>query len=192
MVQFERFTPETAPEKSKDALQETVNSFGTTLNIFGDMAQSPLPIELYRYGQTLLMERGTLSNEEVNLLHLAISVSNGCEFCVPAHSHIARQQYGTDDAVVDAIREGRDVPDAKLNALTTIAQRMVQARGEMAEEEIQMFLDAGYTKEQIFEVLCVVAYKTITNYTSKIAGTTLNEFLEPEAWDEPQALRQVS
>lgn len=188
---FTSYTAETAPERSRQELQKIKDKYGADINIFSDMGESPIPIKLYNYGQDLLMSEGTLTNEEVNLVQLAVSIVNECQFCVAAHSTVARKQYKTDDAVVDAIRAGLPVPNEKFNALVSFTQSVVKKRGQLSEAEFQSFVDAGYTKEQIFEVLSIAAYKTITNYTSQFAGTQPNEAFKAEAWS-PQNLRKAA
>lgn len=186
MTFFNSYTSETAPERAKAELKKTEEKYGQTLNIFADMAESPLPIKVYSFGQDTLMNEGTLSNEEVNIVQLAVSIANECQFCVAAHSFVARNQFQTDDAVVDAIRAGEQGPNDKFNALVNFTQSVVLKRGQLDETEFQTFVDAGYTKEQIFEVLTIAAYKTITNYTSQFAGTQPNENLASEAWTPAQ------
>ena len=183
MTEFKSYTPENAPEKSKDLLGDLEKKYGMNLNVFACMAESPLPIKLYKYGQDLLNEEGTLTAEEINLVQLAVSVQNECLFCVPAHSFIAKNQFETDSEIVEAIREGKDVPNEKFEALVRLAKAIVQERGHAPDEDIQAFLKAGYTKEQIFEIIAIVAYKTITNYTSAIADEIEpNEGLKSEEW----------
>lgn len=179
---FTSHTMETAPENAKDELQKTVDKYGVVLPIFADMAESPLPVHLYNYGQTLLMEQGTLSNEEVNLAQLAVSIVNECQFCVAAHSMAARGHDAISDAVINAVRAGQDVPDDKLGALVNLTQAIALKRGQLGDADFQAFLDAGYTKAQIFELLCIASYKTITNYTSQFAGTQPHGPLQVEAW----------
>lgn len=182
MTIINRYSPENAPDKSKDLLQSKRDQYGFDINIFADMAESPLPIKLYTFGQDMANAEATLSKEEINLVQLATSVENACKFCVPAHSTLARQGLKTDDAIVDAIREGRDGPNEKYNALVTFTRLMTAKRGHVEQSDLKNFLDAGYTKEHIFEVLTIIAYKVITNYTSAIAGTEPNEQFAAEAW----------
>lgn len=181
MSLFESFTVETAPENAKAALQKTVDKYGQVMNIFADMAYSPLPIEIYGHAQEQLMTKGTLGAELVNLAQMAVSVENVCEFCVPAHS-FAADKMNTDKAVVEAIRNGQQVPDAKIEALVNFTRAVVRQRGQLNDATVQTFLDAGFTKEQVFEIVTIAAYKTITNYTSALTGTKPNEGLDSFAW----------
>lgn len=189
MTNFQSYTIETVPERSKDQFQKTIDKYGAELNIFRDMAESPLAIELYSYGQNLLNEKGTLNNEEVNLVQLAVSVENGCHFCVPAHTGAAKQMK-TADAVIQAIRTGETVPDSKIEALVNFTRSIVQKRGFVNDtDELRAFLNAGYTPEQVFEIITIAAYKTITNYTSAFMSTEPNDFMAALAWHKSQDSR---
>ena len=44
------------------------------------------------------------------------------------------------------------------------------------------FLDAGYTRAQVIEVLLGVGMKTFNNYVDHIAHTPLNDQFKAEAW----------
>ena len=188
MTDFTLYTPENAPEASKPLLSGLENKYGIVPNIFAHMAESPLPIELYGFGQDLAMSKATLGAEKVNIVQLAISVFNQCRFCVAAHSTIAKGQLKTDAAIVDAIRNETDGPDNAINALVRFTQVLAEKRGQVSDADTQAFLDAGFTKAQIFEVLTIIAYKTLTNYTSQLAGTQPNEAFAAEAW-EPKGKR---
>lgn len=192
MSQITSYTIESAPEETKPLLQEIQNSYGFMPNIFADMAESPLPIKLYKYGQTMANNEATLSAEEVNIVQLATSVSNRCEFCVPAHSTLGRGKLKTDDAVIDAIRNGEDGPNERINALVRFTQLVTEKRGHVDDAAIDAFLNAGYSKAQIFEVITIVAYKVVTNYTSAIAGTKPNAQFAAEAWSASDSKRRAA
>lgn len=189
MSHFESYrSVEAAPENSQDSLQKTVDQYGQVLNIFGDMAASPLPIDVYGMAQSHVMENATLGPNNANLVQLAVSVENDCRFCVAAHSWAADNNFSTDKDVVNAIREGIEGPDAQINALVHFTKALVQKRGKISDTDTESFLNAGYTKEQAFEILTIAAYKTITNYTSNMVGTQPNDFLADYVWspEEPK------
>ena len=47
--------------------------------------------------------------------------------------------------------------------------------------EISAFMAAGYTMEQVLEVILAVAHKTISNYANPIADTPLDDAFEARA-----------
>ena len=59
---------------------------------------------------------------------------------------------------------------------------MIEKRGHLSEQELDSFLAAGFTKEQVFEVIAMVSASTITNYVGNIANPTLDEPFRPYAW----------
>jgi alkylhydroperoxidase family enzyme len=52
----------------------------------------------------------------------------------------------------------------------------------LADAEVAVFLDAGYTRAQVIEVLLGVGMKTFNNYVDHIAHTPLNDQFKAEAW----------
>lgn len=94
--------------------------------------------------------------------------------------HDSENQLKTDEVIVNAVRNGDPVPDTKLNALVKYTQTAVEQRGHVSDENIQAFLDAGYTKQNMLEINLIIALKTISNYTNHIAGTPLDDAFQPE------------
>ncbi|WP_231510398.1 carboxymuconolactone decarboxylase family protein [Fischerella sp. PCC 9605] len=62
---------------------------------------------------------------------------------------------------------------------------MVQARGWVTDEEIETFMNAGYTKQQVLEVILGIAVKVIHNYTNHIAQTPLDKEFKHYTWSKP-------
>jgi hypothetical protein len=49
------------------------------------------------------------------------------------------------------------------------------------------FLDAGYTQQQILEVILGLAHKVISNYTNHVAKTPVDAVFKKFAWKKPAA-----
>jgi AhpD family alkylhydroperoxidase len=162
-------------EKSRLLIESLYKQNGFSLNIFEDMSASPLPIRVYNQAQALVYQEAILSKIEINLVQLAVSVENECHFCVPAHTCSALKRDRVDKRIVDAIRNGHPITDSRINELVNISKLMVRHRGKLPTQEIENFLSQGYSHEHLFEILTIVAYKTITNYTSQLMGTKPNE-----------------
>ena len=80
----------------------------------------------------------------------------------------------TPPEVIAAVHDNTPVPDAKLNALVSLVRELVRERGYTKAKTIQKFLAAGYTKEQVMEILLGIALKTISNYLDHISPTPLD------------------
>ena len=112
-----------------------------------------------------------------------INVEHGCHYCVPAHTGIAKMM-GIDDAITEALRNETPLPTPRLEALRTFTLAMVRSRGNVTDAETQAFLAAGYTKQQILEVVLGVAQKVMSNYTNHLAQTPVDEVMQKFAWEK--------
>jgi alkylhydroperoxidase family enzyme len=103
---------------------------------------------------------------------------------VAAHSTIAAMS-DVPDEVVSAIREDRPIGDEKLETLRCFVHAVVKSRGWPDDADVQAFLDAGYGRQQVLEVVLGIAMKTMSNYTNHIAGIPLDEAFEAAKWTAP-------
>lgn len=181
MVDFPNHTPESAPEPANQKLAEVKKGLGFVPNLYAKLAEAPAALEGYT---TLsgIYDKTSFSNAERQVILLAASVENGCEFCVAAHSMTAKRMAKVPEDVVEAIRESQTLPDARLNALVQFTRQMVVNRGWMEEQQVQAFLDAGFTGQNALEVVLAVAMKTLSNYANHLTGTKTNEQFASEAW----------
>ena len=106
---------------------------------------------------------------------------------MPAHTGLAKLDKVPDD-VIEALRNGVPIADPKLEALRTFTVQVVNRRGWVANADVQAFLDAGYTQQQILEVIVGMSYKVISNYTNHIANTPVDAAFKKFAWEKPAAV----
>jgi alkylhydroperoxidase family enzyme len=76
---------------------------------------------------------------------------------------------------IASLQQGRQLADARLEALRSFTGTVVSTRGRVSDSEMKDFIAAGFSKAQIFEVLLGVAVKTLTNYAHHLAKPPLNE-----------------
>ncbi|WP_435101846.1 carboxymuconolactone decarboxylase family protein [Arhodomonas sp. AD133] len=180
MATFPLHTTDTAPAAARERLEAVQSRMGFIPNLFGQLAESPAALEAYQ-ALTDILGRTSFSPAEQQIILLSASVENGCEFCVAAHTAGARKANAP-ETVVDAIRDGDSVPDERLGALATFTQRVVRDRGWVDEATIEDFLAAGFTRENVLEVLVGISLKTLSNYANHITGTPLNEEIAAFRW----------
>jgi len=181
MTKFTAHTIESAPAASRPLLEGLQRAFGFVPNLFGVFAESPAALG----GALAIFEafsKSSLSAAQQQLVMLAASEANDCGYCVAAHSTIAKRMVKMDPALVDAVRRREQLADAKLDALVRFTRQVVEQRGTLADADVAAFLDAGYTRAQVVEVLLGVGMKTFNNYVDHIAHTPLNDQFKAEAW----------
>ncbi|MDI4636787.1 MULTISPECIES: carboxymuconolactone decarboxylase family protein [Halomonadaceae] len=185
MADFALHTVESAPQEAKERLESTQKQMGFLPNLFAKMAEAPALLEAY---QTLdgIYSRTSLTPAQQQVALLAISSVNGCSFCVAAHTGGA-QAAKVPEGDIAKLRELRNPDDPKLNAVARFAKHLVEARGWAEEVEMRAFLDAGFEKQQLLELVIAVSLKTLSNFTNHIAGTPLNDELKSLEWQDPRA-----
>jgi uncharacterized peroxidase-related enzyme len=187
MTTFTVHTIETAPAASSPLLEGIGRRFGFVPNLFAVFAESPAALR----GALAIYEAfsaSSLSAAEQQVVMLAVSEANDCDYCVAAHSTFAKRVAKIDAGLVDAVRRRASLADAKLDALATFTRNVVERRGALADDEVAAFLDAGYTRAQAIEVLLGVGMKTFNNYVNHIAHTPLNDQFKAEAWQPKRKL----
>jgi alkylhydroperoxidase family enzyme len=180
VTSFSLHTIESAPERSKPALQQLQSTFGMIPNIVAAMATSPVLINSL-VGMFANVHGGSFSEAQVQIILLTDAVANASAWAVAFHTALALKE-GIEPADVQAIREGRLPKDAKFAALSALAKTMIEKRGRLADEDIDRFLAAGFGEDHLLEVIAAVAASTITNYAGSIAKPPLEAPFQAHAW----------
>jgi alkylhydroperoxidase family enzyme len=173
-------TIESAPQASKPLLDSSVKAFGMLPNLHGVLAESPQALEAYQKLHELFLNT-SFNAEELTVVWQTINVEHGCSYCVPAHTGIVHSM-NVDPALTEALREQAPMPTAKLQALQDMTLQIVRNRGQVSNEELASFYDAGYTQQQILEIVLGVSQKVISNYTNHIAVTPTDAVFKAFAW----------
>ncbi|MDN3397364.1 hypothetical protein QL919_01315 [Psychrobacter sp. APC 3426] len=87
-----------------------------------------------------------------------------------------------DDAITEALRNEIPLPTDKLEALRNFTLSVVRDRGNVNDDAVQAFLDAGFTKRQILEVVLAAAQKVMSNYTNHLANTPIDKPFQKFEW----------
>ena len=180
MADFIKHTEETAPEASLPLIEKSKAAMGRLPGLHAVMAEAPGLLDGYQYLHQKFLE-SSFDNDEKTVVWQAINVENECHYCVPAHTGIAKMMK-VDDAITDALRDETPLPTAKLEALRTFTLTLVRDRGFVSDADVQTFLDAGYTKQNVLEVVLGYSQKIMSNYTNHLANTPIDQVFEKFAW----------
>ena len=174
---------DSAPDKSKPALQTLQSAFGFLPNIAGAMSTSPVLTQSL-VGLFGNVHGGNFSEPQIQVVLLTNAVTNGAAWTVAFHSFLALKA-GIDHGDVEAIRSGKPPADPKLAALSTLAKTLIEKRGHLTDDEGERFLAQGFGRDHLLEVVAIVAASTITNYTASITEPPLEPTFEAHVWAAP-------
>ncbi len=180
MKNFDIHTIETAAAPAAEMLGDINRAYGFIPNLYGIFAESPAALRAYiTLGK--IFDDSSFSATERQLIILAVSRYNECDYCMAAHTVVAGMQKVPAD-VIEAIRVDRPIGDERLEALRTFATTVVEKRGWVSDDDVSAFLAAGFSRAQILEVILGVSFKTLSNYTNHVADTPLDAAFEARAW----------
>jgi len=137
------------------------------------LAESPVALNAYLHINEQLMKHSSLTPAQVQTALLAISEVNQCEFCIAAHSWVGSKMLANPQTV-KAIREGGDIEDTQDRAMVQLIRAVVRDRGFVADEIVEQFLNVGFSKENLFDLLVCNMLKALSNYANHLTGTEIN------------------
>jgi uncharacterized peroxidase-related enzyme len=181
MSHFPQHTASTAPAAAKPLLEGAERKLGFVPNLYAHLAEAPAALEAY-FNLSAQFDKTSLTPVERQIVLLAASVENRCEFCVAAHSMIAVKMVGAPTEVVAALRDATTIQDSRLQALADFTRAVVSSRGWVVGEPVEAFLASGFTPQQAIEVVLGVAMKTLSNYANHMTGTQTNHEFGEFAW----------
>lgn len=180
MQTFTIHTVQSAAAPAAAILQDTESTLGFVPNLFGVLAESTPALQAFAALNTLFAE-STFSAAERELIQLTVSTENRCGYCVAGHTAFAAMQ-GVDGALVQAARNDTPVAARRSETLRRFTQALVQRRGGVSETEVRRFLDAGYTRRQLVELILGICVKTFSNLANNVIGIPLDDAFQPHEW----------
>ena len=175
-------TVDTALPDARPLLEGPQKQLGFLPNLLSGLSNSPETLAGYIDLSKHFAKVG-LTGIEMQTVLVVASVENACDYCVAAHSTFATNMK-IDPAVLKALREGAEPPDAKLKALATFVRALIRTKGHVSEADLNGFIAARFTREQGLGVLIGVAMKTIGNLANHFMKTPLDQQFAAERWEK--------
>lgn len=169
-----RINPVNINNSNKETVEllETVQKkIGTVPNLISTMANSPSVAKAY-LGFSQALASGALQPRLREQLALVVGETNSCDYCVAAHTALAKGVGLSNQETCDARKAVSG--DSKEQSALEFARKVVQQRGVMADHEFEDLRQAGYTDGEICEIVAHVAMNIFTNYFNHIAGTVVD------------------
>lgn len=174
-------TLETAPEQAKERMEMVQKANGFIPNLIGVLANSPQALEMYQeVGK--INSRTSLTPEEIEVVQITAAAHNGCDFCVAGHTKIGTLKLKMPENVLNALRARTTIEDnTKYQALAQFTMQLIDKRGKVSDEELAAIKAAGYSEQNILDVVLGVALATLCNYANNVAQNDINPELQAYA-----------
>ncbi len=147
----------------KALLDPITAAFSTTPNMFRAVANSPAALKSM-WSAFGALGAGVISPKLGEQIAVAVADRNACEYCLAAHTALGRKA-GVSTEEMRAAQAGEST-DPKTQAALHFALKLVNDRGQVSEADVKALRSAGFSDEEMVEILAHVALNLFTNYVN--------------------------
>lgn len=177
MPRIQPVSTSTADAATAKLLAGVAKKMGTVPNIIATMAHSPAVAQAYlSFSQSLAA--GRLPARLREQIALVVGETNGCGYCVAAHTALGKAAGLTEQETCDARRS--KAKDEKERVALEFAGKVVADRGWVSDDDVQQLRHVGYTDGDVAEIVAHLALNVFTNYFNHVAGTEVDFPAAPE------------
>jgi len=160
-----------ASQQAQELLKQVKSKFGKIPNVFKMMANSSAVLQSYLSFSGAL-STGKLDAQIQERLALMFSQINDCEYCLGAHSVIAKGAGLSENEIMLA-RQGHSADEKAAKALQ-FAYSVYNSAGHVNDAELEAVKQAGFSSEEILEIIAAVSLNLLTNTLNAVAQTEMD------------------
>jgi uncharacterized peroxidase-related enzyme len=161
-----------APAAAQPSLEAVEKKLGIVPNMFRLIATSPAALEGY-LGMSTALGKGKINAAVAERIALAVAEVNACDYCLSAHTYLAKNLVKLDDAEITANRSGAS-SDIKLGAAVRFASQIARLRGHVTAADLKAVKDAGWSDAEVVEIVQHVALNCWTNFFNEAFKTDID------------------
>jgi uncharacterized peroxidase-related enzyme len=171
MSRITALDPSFATGKARELLNAVKGKLGMVPNMTRVMAASPAVLESY-LGFSAALSAGLLDAKTREKLALLTAQENSCDYCLSAHTAIGKM-VGLNHEEILASRKGNG-SNPKTTAALTFAKQILDAKGQVSEDNLSTLRNAGFSDGEIAEIIAHVALNVFTNYFNIATGVDID------------------
>ena len=135
------------------------------------LANSPAALRAYIRADAALVH-GQLTVRQRKQVALAVAEINGSSYSLSAHYDTGKR-FGLTHHEMQLARNAT-ATDPRTAAMLGFTQSLVLQRGEVSDDDFQALVKAGFTNEQIVEIVANIALNIFSNYFNSVAKTEVD------------------
>lgn len=143
---------------------------GITPNMIKEMATSPAVLKAFYLFRDSLSS-GILLPKLHALIPITVAEVNSSAYCLSAGTALAKLA-GFDEIEIESSRNALN-PNKKVAAALKFAQSLTMNRGQIEDNEISHLRSAGYSEEEIIEIIGHVILSIFANYFTEVSQTPI-------------------
>lgn len=165
MSRVKPVTPEEAKGEVKEIYQSLQKNMGKVFNIFQNMGNSAVTLKGF-LALSDAVNHTTLPPKLREQIALIVGQSNHCNYCLSAHSTIAKGCGLNDQDILNA-RHGES-SNARDQAILKFAKQVVENRGNVSNQDVASLKAAGVNDTEFVEIILTIFLNMFTNYFNLI------------------------
>jgi uncharacterized peroxidase-related enzyme len=168
---------EDMPEDIRERILKVQEKSGFIPNVFLMLAYRPDEFRAFMaYHDTLMDKEGGLSKAEREMIVVATSAANECQYCVIAHGAILRIR-AKDPLIADQVatnwRKADITPRQK--AMLDFAMAISHRAQAVGEAEIGRLREHGFTEDEIWDIAAISAFFGMSNRMANFTNLRPND-----------------
>lgn len=171
MNRIPQLDPSAATGKTRQLLDAVQQKLGVVPNLMKVLANAPAALEGYLQFSGALAG-GVLPARLREQIAIAVAQTNGCDYCLSAHTFIGGK-LGLAAADLERARRAEGLTDRE-SAVLALAVAIVEARGRIGDDTLATARGAGLTDAEIVEITAQVGLNLLTNYVNHVANTVVD------------------
>lgn len=175
MDRIKLLSNEEASPSAKAVLDDISKDGARVINIFKAMANSAAALKTF-FGIHKALQEKVLDEAIAERIAIQLSVMNGCEYCLAAHSYSGAKVLSDEELFL--AREGKS-NDAKAQAALKFSEKVMKTAGKVSDDEFAAAKYAGLSDAELLDIVAVVSLNFYTNAINNVAQTKV-DFPKPK------------
>lgn len=167
---------EDLPDDIRARIAAVQEKSGFIPNVFLTLAHRPDEFRAFMaYHDALMDKPGNLSKAEREMIIVATSAANQCQYCVIAHGAILRIR-AKDPLIADQVATNYRKADitARQKAMLDFAMKVSQAAHQVGEPDFDTLKTHGFTEDDIWDIAAISAFFGMSNRIANVTNMRPN------------------
>jgi uncharacterized peroxidase-related enzyme len=168
---------EDLPEDMRARLLEVQEKSGFVPNVFLALAHRPAEWRaFFAYHDALMEKEGGLTKAEREMIVVATSGANGCQYCVVAHGAILRIR-AKNPLVADQVAVNYRKADIspRQRAMLDFALKVALESAAIGEADFEALRPHGFSDEDIWDIGAIAAFFALSNRMANLTQMRPND-----------------
>ncbi len=165
------------PDDVRERIESVQAKAGFIPNVFAVLAARPDEFRaFFAYHDALMEKEGGLSKAEREMIVVATSAANDCEYCVIAHGALVRI-YSKRPKLADQLATNYRTAELseRERALLDFAVQVAVDPGSVEAVDIDEMRGAGFSDDEIWDIGAISAFFGMSNRLAAVTGMRAND-----------------